>query len=318
MLVFILNILESLVFFSCFGGIRQLIVEDDSESLGFFIYIGLVYCAGKVFYPIAGLLADVCFGRYKVIRMSLWLLWIAFSLLAFTVSLRALIHVPVLTQYILPIIALILVSAGSGGVQATNIPFGVDQLPQGASSDELSSYFYWYDFGIQVGALTGILTLLGLFYIVGDSAIVEVHVATQFMVAVLAMTVTIILHVSLESWYFKDRPRENPLKLVINVLHYIATVKRHAPQNRRVFRYGEPWKPRIELAKIEYDGIFTSEEVEDVKTFFRVLLIIFSLAGYFASYTGVSCLYIQLYFMLSLLVMFPYNCSCFHSGTPYS
>lgn len=92
----------------------------------------------------------------------------SFTLLALTVSRHALVHVPVFTQYSLPIVAFsILVSAGSGGVQTTNIQFGVDQFSQGASSDNLSSYFYWYiyDFGIQAETLTGILTLLGLFYV---------------------------------------------------------------------------------------------------------------------------------------------------------
>ena len=72
------------------------------------------------------------------------------------------------TQYSLPIVAFsILVSAWSGGVQTTSIQFGVDQFSQGASSDKLSSYFYWYvyDFGFQAETLTGILTLLGLFYV---------------------------------------------------------------------------------------------------------------------------------------------------------
>lgn len=46
----------------------------------------------------------------------------SFTLLALTVSRHALVHVPVFTQYSLPIVAFsILVSAGPGGVQTTNI-----------------------------------------------------------------------------------------------------------------------------------------------------------------------------------------------------
>ena len=34
--------------------------------------------------PVAGWLADICFGRYKVIRQSIWIMWIA-SMLVMTV-----------------------------------------------------------------------------------------------------------------------------------------------------------------------------------------------------------------------------------------
>lgn len=302
-LVFVINILESIVFSGAASAVHQLVLgnEGDNHSLGFFIYIGLKYCAGRIFYPVAGLLADVHFGRYKLIHISLWLLWIAFVLFSLALSLHPTKVLPVaLTKYVIPIVAFILVSLGTGGVEATIIPFGADQLSQGASSDELSSYFYWYYFGRQAGALGGTLLFFALLsptYVPSarKSTLVEnfnLQIANivQPVVVVLAMTVAIILHVSLKSWYFRNKQRENPLKLVINVLYYVATVKRHAPQYRRAFRYGEPWKPRIELAKAEYDGIFAGEEVEDVKTFLRILLIIFSLAGFFATYSGVSCL----------------------------
>ena len=41
------------------------------------------------------------------------------------------------------------------------------------------------------------------------------------------------------------------------VVYYAATVKRGIARYRRAFRYGEERKPRIELAKEEFDGIFT-------------------------------------------------------------
>ena len=85
-----------------------------------------------------------------------------------------------------------------------------------------------------------------------------------------------------------DHDHKNPLKLIVNVLCYAATVKRSVPIYRRSFRYGEERKKRIELAKSNYDGIFTSEEVEDVKTFFRICLVILSLSGSFLTFQLVS------------------------------
>lgn len=87
---------------------------------------------------------------------------------------------------------------------------------------------------------------------------------------------------------FQDRQRENPLREVANIVFYAATVKDSPPVNRRAFRYGESRKRRIERAKSRYDGIYTSEEVEDVKTFCKIVLVQFSLGLCFMTYTGVS------------------------------
>ena len=102
------------------------------------------------------------------------------------------------------------------------------------------------------------------------------------------ITVAIVLHHCVHQWYYDAHQRKNPVKSIINILYFAATVKREAPRYRRSFRYGEGKKSRIELAKIEYDGIYTSEEVEDVKTFFRVLFLVISLGFVFTSDNAVS------------------------------
>jgi len=52
------------------------------------------------------------------------------------------------------------------------------------------------------------------------------------------------------------------------------------PRQRSAFTYWEDKIPsRIDLAKSKYGGPFTTEQVEDVKTFFRILVIIFSVGA---------------------------------------
>ena len=65
----------------------------------------------------------------------------------------------------------------------------------------------------------------------------------------------------------------NPLKLISQVLRY--AVKNKYPRLRSAFTYWED-KPysRIDLGKAKYGGPFTTEQVEDVKTFFRILVLI--------------------------------------------
>lgn len=293
LLVFILNVLESFAFYGSFDGLLQLVLHAGryDKNLEFFLNIGLTYSLGRLLYPIGGFLADVYFGRFRVIRTTLLLFWVAFGIMALGLSSHGLVS-SVVVDTILPIIACALVIVASGGFETTIIPFGADQLPQGASSAEIGSYFYWYYFGRQGGIFLFVLLslVLGHFYDVNEleGSKFQVTGAIQALMLAAAMTLAICLLMCFQRHFFKDTARTNPLKLVINVTLYASTAKRQAPRHRRAFRYGEAKKPRIELAKIEYDGIYSSEEVEDTKTFCQLLLLLFSLGGYFIPYTGVS------------------------------
>ena len=61
------------------------------------------------------------------------------------------------------------------------------------------------------------------------------------------------------------------------------------PERRSAFTYWENDIPsRIDLGKDKYGGPFTYEQVEDVKTFFRLLLLIMSLFGFYLLGDGYS------------------------------
>ena len=79
-----------------------------------------------------------------------------------------------------------------------------------------------------------------------------------------------------------DQTGEHPLKLIYQVLKYAW--KHKCPENRSAFTYWEEdIPPRIDLGKSKYGGPFTTEEVEDTKTFFSILLLLLSLLGFHLS-----------------------------------
>ena len=302
-LVYFIYFLESFAFYGALNGVKQLMIGNVSVvTWAYFVFTLISFSTSRLFYPVAGVLADTYLGRYNVIHIGLWLFWAAFAIIALSLALDNLANVSaVITEKILPITAAILLSVGAGSVEATAIPFGVDQLQQGASSDELSSYFYWYYFSRNAGVSLNIFVFLALFdtrlYMLPAELRVSdlaknfnynVMLTIQPLSAILAITIALIVHYCVRNWYYRDRKRENPLRLLINVLYFAATARRQQPKYRRTFRYGEEKKRRIELAKIDFDGIFTGEEVENVKTFCSIMLVIFSLAGYFVSYGAVS------------------------------
>ncbi len=71
----------------------------------------------------------------------------------------------------------------------------------------------------------------------------------------------------------KEPVKNNPLKQIFQVLKY--AIKNKHPHLRSAFTYWED-KPysRIDLGKSKYGGPFTTEQVECVKYFFRLLLLL--------------------------------------------
>ena len=66
---------------------------------------------------------------------------------------------------------------------------------------------------------------------------------------------------------------QNPFKLIFKVLRY--AIKTKQPRRRSAFTYWEDELPsRIDFGKSKYGGPFTTEQVEDVKTFLRLLIMI--------------------------------------------
>lgn len=302
--VFLVNLLESFAFhgaldliqFTVFG-VRTSHGESD------FLFTILYFTVGRVFYPFAGLIADVYVGRYRVIHAGLWMFFVGFVTILISMACEWFSNSFALK--VLAIIATALFMLGSASVESTIIPFGVDQIQQGASSDEISSYFSWYYFGRNLGYLLNILTSFMIQVAVrkvnNDLGWPELNVNSSKKVTKMEHTIAFslagffalagLMMAMLLLYCFKfyrARHRKNPVRSICNILYFAATVKRHAPRYRRSFRYGEERKSRIELAKIEFDGIYSSEEVEDVKTFFRVLFLVVSLGGCFATFGAVS------------------------------
>ena len=221
------------------------------------------YGLGAVCFPIAGRLSDIYIGRYKVIRYSLRIVWS--SLIFYNLLLVLKLYVwrsSVLVK--MEIVAGISTLAGLAGLLANTIQFGIDQLTDASSSD-ITSYISWY---------TWICNLSVSFVAVSQSCFCGFYnSATSFVVFPLLGTLAIVSDLSLSKWLVKEPVMQNPLKLIFQVLKYAA--KNKYPRLRSAFTYWED-KPysRIDLGKSKYGGPFTTEQVEDVKTFFRIVAIL--------------------------------------------
>ena len=212
--------------------------------------------------PLAGWLADVYIGRYKVIHWSIWIMWIG-SILATASSVVAqLVENYNKINIIISFVIGLAIAIGLGGYQANIIQFGLDQLHD-ASTTEVMAFIRWYVwtvFSSRAVFSFSTQTCLQRYYILG-----EILVCTCITAAISAFFI-------LNSELVKEPTTQNPFKLIYKVIRY--AIKHKHPQCRSAFTYCEDELPsRIDFGKSKYGGPFTTEQVEDVKTFLRLLVV---------------------------------------------
>lgn len=130
----ILVLVWNMLVFSYFGAqeniLQEIVGSTKPYAWVFSILLLRAFCL-VIFYPVAGWLADVYFGRYQTIRSSFWLMWIG------TVSLTLILvvsqgtgswHNKNIIRIVLCTLAFIAINIGLAGFQANAIPFGTDQL----------------------------------------------------------------------------------------------------------------------------------------------------------------------------------------------
>ena len=221
------------------------------------------YIAWSFTLPIAGWLADVYFGRYKVIYWSMWVMWVG-SILATVSSVvaQSVESYDAINDKVM-LVLLVVTLIGFGGYQANIIQFGIDQLHD-ASTDEIKSFITWF-----------IWTYLSSGIVVDYVYICKYKQYKIFGLLFVCLCVSIVLCLIffLNSLLVKEPVTQNPFKLVYNVVKY--AIKNKHPRYRSAFTYCEDELPsRIDFGKNKYGGPFSTEQVEDVKTFLRLLTVV--------------------------------------------
>ncbi len=252
----------------------------------FYSYTVVVYlCLGlfgtiavnqMIFYPLSGLLADVRFGRFKVVVFSLTFVTLSFFLLCLAGILSFLGEVGGRPVASLAGIGAILVLLGSSGFQSNAVQFGLDQLLE-SPSEKLSQYIWWYIWTANFGEM------LMVFF--GSLAICRKNLQYYFAVilpaAIFVLTGFMLFLTCCKSrWFYCERKTHNPYKMIYHVLKFVAKNKHPLKRSSLTF-CGDEIPSRIDFAKKKYGGPFTTEEVENIKTFLKILLALFT----------VSCIY---------------------------
>ena len=237
-------------------------------------------------YPLSGFLADVYCGHYKAVTISFVILWIAMFFTSIVMVMTYFEDKSDWSQEMLKkflilfvVLSLILLIVGLASYQANIIQLGLDQLLE-APSESLGLFVHWLMWSHSLGSVV-IIVVLSIFpcfyssvkkivFFVGCLPIVFLFISS------LLLAFTCYNH----SWFYSEPGQNNPYKTVFQVLNFVK--KNKYPLRRSAFTFCDDFRPsRIDFAKERFGGPFTSPQVEDVKTFLRIVLVLFTLGPVF-------------------------------------
>ena len=233
-----------------------------AASIVFDVCYSLVYLSS----PLVGLLADVWIGRYKAITAGIITCFLAWIFAGIGYIVKELFELNSIS-YIMYGLAYLLELVGYTSFKANIVQYNIDQLV-GASADELSTVIYWHCFSIPL-----VLTVLQLCRCLTDSFILP-----SYIISGVSVSIVLVTHSFFKHWLENIFLIDNPIKLIVGVLNYAR--KHKYPENRSALTYWEKEVPsRLDLGKEKYGGPFSEEEVENVKTIFRMIPLFISMIG---------------------------------------
>ena len=150
------------------------------------------------------------------------------------------------------------------------LPLGIDQL-QGATSEHLRTYTYWYTWTLVASQFVAesVVTWLA-----------QVPVVVTVLVPAICFTLAVVLSFLLGDSFVKEPPTPHLLKNIYGILKF--AIRNQPSRHRSALTYWENEIPsRIDRAKMKYGGSYTTEEVENVKSLFRIAALAI-LVGVFA------------------------------------
>ncbi len=255
----------------------------------------VVALAQMLAYPVGGLISDLCCGRFRIVFLSFFKIWCG-SVFACIISVIYISshgesfhhHDNVEKKISIVLLVLVYISlvAGFTGFQANSVQFGLDQLLDSPSA-ELSVFLHWFVWTQSFGEL-----LARLFACALPCNNYLMYKVSPYTGIVFTVVIGAVLFFSCckRSWFHSEPHTLNPYGTVYNVLKYVA--QHDKPVRRSAMTYCDDERPtRMEFAKERFGGPFTTETVEDVKTFLRILLMLFLVAPVFNLHVSTSYIF---------------------------
>ena len=237
----------------------------------------LLDCAHPAFYvllPVTGWVAESWLGRYRAIVTGLLFTTVAvlFSHASF-LMLQSQWSFSSYIAFTLAGISLVVGTLGIGTSYTIMLPFTLDQMI-GASAEELSAAVQWYYWVFNIP-----LIIKEAFHCIPiPKQFPEMLPMAYLTIGSLSLSAVLILDCLCHKWLDTYNKTGKPVKMIFQVLNYAR--KNKCPRLRSALTYIDEEHPsRIDFGKHKFGGPFTEEEVEDVKTVFRLAPLLVAAIG---------------------------------------
>ena len=270
-------------------------IQISQDSRVQYIALSTFFTFIAVLSPVAGLLTDVKFSRFKAVQCTSYAIIIKvaafFVIINFVFAVMACKDIPSshsvkLTALIIAYTMLLIMVTVYMVFIINAIQFGLDQLHDSPTEDSIL-YIHWYVWIYYTCSLiTQIAFNLSFYegYYVDSSNILRI---SGYSLANLSCIITLILlTVSLcvvhyrKVWFLIEPAGVNPYKLVYRVVKFAYQHK--VPLRRSAFTYCDEESPtRLDVGKCKFGGPFTTKQVEDVKAFWGILKVLITIGPAF-------------------------------------
>ena len=238
----------------------------------------ITYVCSFLFAPIAGLLADWKFGRHRVFSFGLMMQFIGYTALGVIFSNQIFINTTNCgVFYAAYYLSLLCVVIGCSSFNAVIIPYGVDQMREASVITTIPSFFHWYYFSINLGDLLA----FGGVEQQSHKLIDKLLAINNVFLAVFSSFVAVLLYKISSSfgWLGPSPPQGNPLGKIYSVVKNAIGNKINKHKQIDIYQRKTSL---LDFAKHSNGGKFSFEQVEDVKTFFSMLLVLMALSWYYS------------------------------------
>ena len=277
-----------------------LLSSEAIKDLQYLLYY--IWSALWVLLPVAGWMGDSYLGRYRAITAGVILTMLSFLiLLSATVMLQLQFNWTPIPAFVMLILNMLVTTFSIGIFAISMLPFIIDQMI-GASADDISAIVQWCFWSNSLG----VCILYPFLFLPTDQILTAVSLTMIF----LCLSSVLITDCLCHKWLDIHYKSSSPFKTIFKVLNYARKTK--YPEHRSAFTYIDEEEPsRLDYGKHKFGGPFTEEEVEDVKTIFRLLPLFLS---YFAAFITTRTSYakqisqltsIDLYHVIAVILPIP-------------
>ena len=249
-----------------------------------------------IFFPLGGLLGDVYWGRYKTVVCGLVVTAVS-MVLAFISSMLTINEDWSNENNIHTLIAVMITITygvfvfGSSFFISNVIQFGLDQLME-KPSESLGVFVHWFTWTLSLSEATTKFLNASSYCISAKTfefARHFIHCLPAFFFVLLILF--LIIAYCTRRHFNRDRVKYNPYKMIFKVLNF-ARKNKYPVGPVSAFARCYNYRPsRLDYAKERYGGPFTTSDVEDVKAFKNVFLVLLALGPVFTLETPTSLLF---------------------------